>query len=39
MSSALRDYADRWLANFKNAMTGTYHHASGTHLPRYLAEC
>lgn len=26
------------LGNVKNAMTGTYHHASGKHLPRYLGE-
>jgi hypothetical protein len=26
------------LGNVKNAMHGTYHHASGKHLPRYLGE-
>lgn len=39
-SMALPEF--RWvntvLGNVKNAMTGTYHHASGRHLPRYLAE-
>jgi len=31
-------WVNRMIGNVKNAMRGSYHHASGQHLPRYLAE-
>lgn len=31
-------WVNTMIGNVKNAMRGTYHHASANHLPRYLAE-